>query len=101
MLRVLYLARHGETDWNRTGRWQGQTDIPLNEAGKEQARELGVRLCGAGIRTIGSSDLARARETAEIASKELGLALGYLDAAFRERAYGIFEGLTREQCIAL
>jgi broad specificity phosphatase PhoE len=98
--RIFFLARHGETDWNALGRWQGQTDIPLNDVGRAQARGLAARLRGEGIVSVGSSDLSRARETAEIASSELGLAAGYVDAAFRERAYGIFEGLTRDECIA-
>lgn len=97
---VLYFARHGETDWNAAGRWQGQTDIPLNDTGRAQARALAARLRATGIRAIGSSDLARARETAEIVARELGLPLGPADAAFRERAYGIFEGLTPAECVA-
>lgn len=98
--RIFFLARHGETDWNAAGRWQGQTDIPLNDVGRAQAKALGARLRDLGIRTVASSDLARARETAEIVSRELGLELGYVDPTFRERAYGIFEGLTREECVA-
>jgi broad specificity phosphatase PhoE len=96
----IFFARHGETDWNAAGRWQGQTDIPLNELGRAQARALGVRMQGEGIRAIGSSDLSRARETAAIAGEEIGLAPSFVDPAFRERAYGIFEGLTRDECIA-
>ena len=49
MLRVLYLARHGETDWNVEGRWQGHTDIPLNDAGRRQARELAEVLRPRGV----------------------------------------------------
>jgi broad specificity phosphatase PhoE len=98
--RVFFFARHGETEWNAAGRWQGQTDIPLNDTGRVQARTLGVRLRGEGIVAAGASDLSRARETAELASEELGIALEFTDPAFRERAYGIFEGLTREECIA-
>jgi probable phosphoglycerate mutase len=98
--RVFFFARHGETNWNAEGRWQGQTDVPLNEQGRAQAKALGIRMRAEGIVGLASSDLARARETAEIAGRELGLALGFVDAVFRERAYGIFEGLTQEQCIA-
>jgi broad specificity phosphatase PhoE len=98
-LCVLYFARHGETEWNASGRWQGQTDIPLNEVGRAQAKSLAGRLREAGVRAVGSSDLSRARETAEIAARELGLLVSHVDHAFRERAYGIFEGLTREQCV--
>ncbi|MGO8992798.1 MAG: histidine phosphatase family protein [Polyangiaceae bacterium] len=98
--RVFFFARHGETDWNASGRWQGQTDTDLNAVGRAQASVLAARLRGAGIRAVGSSDLSRARQTAEIVARELGLELGYTDSAFRERAYGVFEGLTREECLA-
>ncbi len=93
----LYLVRHGETDWNAAGRWQGQTDVPLNPRGREQAREVGERLRGMGLAAIASSDLLRARVTAEIAAAELGLTVNHLDAALRERRFGCFEGLTREE----
>ncbi len=77
MLRLL-LIRHGETDWNASGRYQGQMDIPLNEAGIEQARILGCRLRNelsgsidpggppVSINAIYASDLARAWQTAEV-----------------------------------
>jgi probable phosphoglycerate mutase len=94
----LYFARHGETDWNVARRWQGQTDVPLNATGRVQAAALAARMRAEGIRAIGSSDLARARETAEIISRELGLSVSLVDAAFRERSYGIFEGLTSSEC---
>jgi probable phosphoglycerate mutase len=93
-------ARHGETDWNAAGRWQGQTDTSLNRAGREQAKALAAELRNEGIVSIGASDLARAKQTAEIVAHGLGLTLGCVDAAFRERAYGVFEGLTRAECIA-
>jgi broad specificity phosphatase PhoE len=98
--QVFFLARHGETDWNAAGRWQGQTDVPLNDVGRAQAKALGVRMRDHGVRAIASSDLSRARETAEIVGRELGLELAYVDATFRERAYGVFEGLTRDECVA-
>ncbi|HYG70238.1 MAG TPA: histidine phosphatase family protein, partial [Anaeromyxobacteraceae bacterium] len=90
----LFLVRHGETDWNVAGRWQGQTDIPLNEAGRAQARELARRMRGEGIATIAASDLLRARETAEIVAAELGLEVRILDHRLREQSFGAFEGLT-------
>jgi len=98
--RILYLARHGETDWNAQGRWQGQTDVPLNPAGRGQARELAARARAAGIRAVATSDLLRARETAEIVASELGLAVGLVDPALRERRFGCFEGLTRDEVAA-
>jgi len=102
--RLVYLARHGETAWNLEGRWQGQTDIGLNQRGREQAAALAERLRGHGVRWVRASDLARARETAEIVARVLGtgdVALRLpIDPALRERGYGVFEGLTRDQCAA-
>ncbi len=95
----LYIARHGETDWNAAARWQGQTDVPLNAAGRAQAEALAERLRGAGIAAIASSDLARARDTASIVASRLGLEVE-VDPALREQAYGRFEGLTRGECEA-
>jgi probable phosphoglycerate mutase len=96
--RVLYLARHGETSWNREGRWQGHTDIELNEVGHGQARALGELLRGRDITRIHSSDLARARQTAEAAAAILGVTELVIDKELRERSFGIFEGLTRTEC---
>ena len=90
----MLLARHGETDWNRDRRWQGHSDTPLNELGREQARKLAESLDG--IDAVYSSDLARARGTAEIVAARLGLAVR-LDARLRERGFGAWEGLTMEE----
>ena len=100
MSRFLYFARHGETDWNAAGRLQGQTDVPLNAAGREQARELARRLQSAGLVTVASSDLSRARDTATIVADALGMDVSHVDEAFRERGCGIFEGLTAAECEA-
>jgi broad specificity phosphatase PhoE len=97
---TLFLVRHGETDWNAQGRWQGQTDVPLNPRGREQAREVALRLRDEGIRAVASSDLLRARDTAAIVASELGLVVNHVDAALRERRFGCFEGLTREEAAA-
>ena len=67
----LLLVRHGETDWNRERRFQGHADEPLNEAGREQARELAEALAGEKIDAVYTSDLVRARETAEILAARL------------------------------
>jgi probable phosphoglycerate mutase len=99
--RTLYIARHGETDWNAAGRWQGHTDVPLNDNGRAQARALALVLRGHGLAGVVASDLQRAHETARIVALELGLEVTYVDAALRERAFGVFEGLTREQCETL
>jgi broad specificity phosphatase PhoE len=91
-MTTLLLVRHGETDWNRDGRWQGGSDTELNDLGREQARALAAELDG-GIDVVYSSDLARARETAEIVSTKLGLDVR-LDPRLRERGFGAWEGLT-------
>jgi probable phosphoglycerate mutase len=92
------VARHGETEWNRAGRWQGQTDIPLSEIGRAQARALAAGLHGRGIAEVHASDLLRATETADIIARALGVAAFNVDARLRERGFGCFEGLTRDEC---
>jgi len=96
--RLLFVARHGETDWNRDGRWQGKTDIPLSDVGRAQARVLAAGLVGRGIVDVHASDLQRATETAEIVAGLLGIAALKVDERLRERGFGCFESLTREQC---
>ena len=93
--RIL-LARHGETDWNRLGRWQGHADQPLNETGRRQAAELAERLVGDGIIAVYSSDLARARETADAVARRLGLDV-VEDEGLREIDVGSWSGLTRAE----
>jgi broad specificity phosphatase PhoE len=88
---TLLLVRHGETEWNRTGRWQGHSDTPLNERGREQARDLARQLDG--VNALYSSDLARARQTAEIVAAALDVDVR-LDRRLRERRFGAWEGLT-------
>lgn len=98
--RDLFLARHGETDWNAELRWQGQTDVPLNAAGRAQAEALAARARAHGILAVVASDLSRARHTAEIVAAELGLAVALVHPGLRERRFGAFEGLTRAECEA-
>jgi probable phosphoglycerate mutase len=90
----LVLVRHGETEWNRIGRVQGLSDIPLNDTGREQARHAGRRLAGERWDAVASSPLLRAADTARIIAAELGLPEPELDAALVERNYGEAEGLT-------
>lgn len=90
----LYLVRHGETDWNRQRRIQGRTDIPLNDTGREQARLTGMLLTRRPITRVVASPLGRARETAEIIARELGLPEPELHDALVERDYGAAEGLS-------
>src|SRR5262245_34226909 len=87
------LVRHGETDWNATGRIQGHSDTPLNAVGREQARRVALRLAREPVRAVYSSDLARAFETATIIGQPLGLTV-VTSARLRERQYGAWEGLT-------
>jgi broad specificity phosphatase PhoE len=96
--RTLYLARHGETEWNRIGRWQGATDIPLSDVGRAQARLLADRLRDRRIAQVFTSQLSRALETAQIVAARLGAPTPTADPRLRERGYGAFEGLTREEC---
>ena len=90
--RILAI-RHGETAWNVDTRIQGQLDIPLNGTGRWQAGQLGRAVAGEGLQAVYSSDLARARETAEAVGRGAGLPL-VLDTGLRERAFGVFQGHT-------
>ena len=96
--RTLLFARHGETAWNHEARWQGHTDIALNQRGREQAAALAKRLRGFRIGHVFSSDLQRARETAAIVAQLLTIDQHTVDARLRERGFGAFEGLTRDDC---
>jgi broad specificity phosphatase PhoE len=87
------LVRHGETDWNAAGRLQGHTDRPLSDYGREQARRLADELEGEEFDAIYASDLARARETAEIVGERLDQKV-VLDPDLREKDWGTWEGLT-------
>jgi probable phosphoglycerate mutase len=94
--RTLVLVRHGETDWNLSGRAQGHTDVPLNDTGRAQARAVAQVLRGFDPARLWSSDLARARETAD----EIALATGLtaeLDPRLREYDVGERSGLTLEE----
>ena len=95
MPTVILLTRHGETDWNRDRRVQGHSDIPLNDTGRAQARELGKRLRSERFDAVYASDLSRAKETAEIVAAGAGLAVREL-VGLRERHFGTWEGLTDE-----
>jgi probable phosphoglycerate mutase len=90
---TLLIARHGETDWNRERRWQGHADPPLNDLGREQARALAEQLRADPPDALYGSDLARARETAEIVGQRLGLDVR-LDSRLREVDVGEWSGLT-------
>lgn len=86
---TIYLARHGQTDWNVAGRSQGGTDTPLNATGRQQAAMLKERLAGVRLDAVYSSTLSRSRETAEIVRGETPLSSL---AGLSERSFGRFEG---------
>jgi len=90
--RILFLFRHGETDWNREGRLQGHTDTPLNATGLAQAQTLGESLRPHRLDAVVSSDLSRARVTAQIVAEALRVPL-LIEAGLRETNVGAAEGL--------
>jgi broad specificity phosphatase PhoE len=95
-MATLLLTRHGETEWNRTHRWQGFTGPPLNELGRKQAAELAESLENLDIATIYSSDTIRTVETAGIVAARLRLKVEQ-DPRLREVNFGEWEGLTRSE----
>ena len=99
-MTTLLLARHGETDWNRELRIQGSSDIELNELGRAQAHALAQELEHVELDAIYASDLSRARATADAVAASHGLEVR-LDPRLRERSFGSWEGLTREDIAEL
>ena len=97
-----YLLRHGETEWNHQGKLQGQTDVPLNDKGRQQAEDAAGEIrkrqdegSVPAFATIAASDLKRARDTAEAVARMCGTESVQTDARFRERSMGPgIEGLT-------
>ncbi|MCG3189123.1 MAG: phosphoglycerate mutase GpmB [Burkholderiaceae bacterium] len=86
----LIVVRHGETDWNRQHRFQGQIDVPLNDTGRAQAQRLAQRLAGERFDAVVASDLQRARATADVAVAGSPIAS---EPLWREQAFGVLEGL--------
>ena len=99
---TVLLVRHGQTEWNLNGRWQGHADVPLNETGRQQAKAIAQRLARQTkweIDALYASDLERAAETAVI----IGNAINHtpiFDPIWRERDMGDFSGLTRPEIVA-
>jgi broad specificity phosphatase PhoE len=93
------LVRHGETQWNRERRCQGFTDVPLSEVGLEQAERLSRALSRESLAAVFSSDLIRARKTAEIIARPHQLPV-QVDARLRELNQGILEGQNMEGLLA-
>lgn len=88
----IVLVRHGQTDWNKQGRYQGITDIPLNEDGKNEARMARDYLATKDWDCIISSPLQRAKETASIINEKVGSTIYFMDELV-ERSFGEAEGL--------
>lgn len=95
-LNIVHWVRHGETDYNLNGRWQGTLDIPLNETGRRQAERVAEAFRSVPIACLYSSDLSRAYETAQRIAAPRGLEI-VKDARLREIALGKFQGLTRQE----
>ena len=89
------LTRHGQSEWNALGRWQGQADPPLTDLGRRQAHEA-ARSLGA-VDGIWASDLRRAAETAVVIADDMGVGPVVLDTDLRERDAGEWTGLTRAE----
>lgn len=96
----LILVRHGETDWNRQLRFQGQVDVPLNATGREQAGRVARRLGDVAIDRVVSSDLSRARQTAEPLAELLarrGAPDAIESALLREQSFGLVDGMSVDE----
>jgi broad specificity phosphatase PhoE len=93
---TILLVRHAETDWNREKRWQGLTDLSLNERGREQARALAEKLEAVPCSAIYASDLRRAHETALIVAERKGLAVTPM-RELREIDVGSWTGLSQDE----
>jgi alpha-ribazole phosphatase len=92
----LFLVRHGETDWNLGRRYQGQSDVPLNDRGLRQAEATARHLAEKEISLIVSSDLRRARQTAEAIALRCKLPVQE-DQRLREMSFGAWEGMTHDE----
>jgi broad specificity phosphatase PhoE len=96
--RRLLLVRHGESTWNAVSRWQGQADPPLSPFGERQAEDAGALLAEiAEFTAVWASNLVRARRTADLIAKHLGIAYVREEPRLRERDVGAWSGLTRDE----
>lgn len=100
METILYLIRHGETEWNNLRRIQGHSNIELNQVGYSQAEKLAARFSASSFHAIYSSDLLRAHDTAQRLARKVGIPVRTL-SSLRERCYGQWEGLTYDEISAI
>mgnify|MGYP005782903757 FL=1 len=91
----ILITRHGQTDWNVLGKIQGQTDIELNDNGRQQAKETGELIKNENIDIIITSPLKRAKETAKIINENFNVTI-IEDNRLMERNFGKSEGLTKD-----
>lgn len=98
-MTVFWLIRHGQTDWNSAGRWQGQADVPLNQRGREQVKVLAERLQKQSFDAVYSSDLRRAYDTAAAFAVPKGMPI-IREPRLREICIGEWEGLQLEEIIS-
>jgi broad specificity phosphatase PhoE len=90
----IYLIRHGQTNWNKEGRFQGREDIPLNEIGLQQARKCGLALAGEEFKAVISSPLGRARKTAELIAEIVFPGQIIIEERIIERDFSKVSGMT-------
>lgn len=95
------ITRHGETDWNVSGILQGWLDVPINEQGRRQAREMATSFAAAGFAAVWTSPLIRAGETAEIIAADLGLPPPAAHAGIKERHFGEIQGVPKSELAEL
>ena len=95
------VVRHGETNWNTAGILQGWLDVPINDRGRAQARELAQAFAGAGFSCVYTSPLIRALETAEIIATMLQLPLPVCHDGLKERNFGVIQGIPKAELAEL
>jgi broad specificity phosphatase PhoE len=96
MVKKIFLIRHGQTDWNLEGRYQGHTDVDINATGRGQASKLSVRMQNEIIDRIYSSDRIRAIHSAKIIFQNRDIEI---DPSLREISFGVFEGLDYKEIL--
>ncbi|TMN22039.1 histidine phosphatase family protein [Lentibacillus cibarius] len=96
-MTTIGFVRHGTTLWNKQGRAQGNSDVPLDAQGIREAEQAAARLCTENWDVIYASDLTRAKQTAEAVARAIGKVELHVDKRIRERDCGRIEGMTEEE----